>query len=154
MSPLSQRGGDMLLYLCSISSSASLCLWGSLLSCRQPNTRRWPNAGLMLAHRMRRWPSIKPALVQRFVFAGSQFVLWWVCLWFISLQHFPWYRQSSTRRWPNAELKLAHRLRRWANNSQYWVPVSCLANINPALVQSIMTVLYHQHADTAEWSTD
>ena len=28
------------------------------------------------------------------------------------------------------------------------------ANINPALGQSILTVLYRQHAGTAEWSTD
>ena len=26
---------------------------------------RWPNAGLMLAHRLRRWASIKQALDQR-----------------------------------------------------------------------------------------
>ena len=41
---------------------------------RQSNTRRWPNAGLVLAHRLWRWLSIKPALVQRFVFSGSQSV--------------------------------------------------------------------------------
>ena len=29
------------------------------------NTRRLTNAGLMLAHRLRRWPSTKPALVSR-----------------------------------------------------------------------------------------
>ena len=34
------------------------------------NTRRRPNGGLMLAHRLRRWPSIRPALDQRLVFAG------------------------------------------------------------------------------------
>ena len=34
------------------------------------NTRRWTNADLMLAHRLRRWPNIKSALVQRLVFAG------------------------------------------------------------------------------------
>ena len=33
-------------------------------------TRRRPNADPMLAHRLQRWPSIKPALVQRLVFAG------------------------------------------------------------------------------------
>ena len=70
MSPLSQRGGDMLLYLCPLSSSAQLVSVCSLLSYRRSNTRRWPNAGLMLAHCLQRWPSIKPALVQRFVFAG------------------------------------------------------------------------------------
>ena len=33
-------------------------------------TRRWPNAGPMMAHRLRRWPTIKSELVQRLVFAG------------------------------------------------------------------------------------
>ena len=36
-----------------------------------PANRRL-NAGPMLAHRLRRWPSIKPALVQRLVFAGRR----------------------------------------------------------------------------------
>ena len=35
------------------------------------NTRRLANADLMLGQRRRRWPNIKPALVKRFVFAGS-----------------------------------------------------------------------------------
>ena len=30
---------------------------------------RWPNAGLMLAHRLRRWANIKTALGQRVVIA-------------------------------------------------------------------------------------
>ena len=34
------------------------------------NTIRWPNAGLMLAQRRRRWANISPALGQRVVFAG------------------------------------------------------------------------------------
>ena len=34
------------------------------------NTRRWRIAGLMLAHRLRRWNNIIPTLGQRFVFAG------------------------------------------------------------------------------------
>ena len=33
-------------------------------------TRRWPNAGPMLAYNLRRWPNIKPALVQHLEFAG------------------------------------------------------------------------------------
>ena len=33
------------------------------------NTRRWANTALMLFHRSRRWPSTKPALTQRLVFA-------------------------------------------------------------------------------------
>ena len=32
------------------------------------NTRCWTNGGLMLGQRRRRWPNIKPALVQRLVF--------------------------------------------------------------------------------------
>ena len=35
------------------------------------NTRHWPNAGSMLAHRLRRWSNIDPALGQCLVFAGS-----------------------------------------------------------------------------------
>ena len=34
------------------------------------NTRCSSNAGLMLVHRLRRWPNIKPALDKRIVFAG------------------------------------------------------------------------------------
>ena len=34
------------------------------------NTTRSPNAGLMLAHRLRRWTSISPALSERVVIAG------------------------------------------------------------------------------------
>ena len=37
--------------------------FGACLHTQQ--TRRRPNDGSMLAHRLRRWPSIKPALVQR-----------------------------------------------------------------------------------------
>ena len=35
------------------------------------NTTRWLNAGLMLAHRLRRWANISPALDQRVVFVGK-----------------------------------------------------------------------------------
>ena len=34
------------------------------------NTRRWPNARLTLAHRLRRWPNVSPPLGQGIVFAG------------------------------------------------------------------------------------
>ena len=36
------------------------------------NMRRWPNVGLLLAHRLRRWPYSKPTLGQRVMFAGSR----------------------------------------------------------------------------------
>ena len=32
--------------------------------------RRWANVGLLLAHRLRRWPNSKPTLAQRLTFAG------------------------------------------------------------------------------------
>ena len=83
-----------------------------------------------------------------------------VSLPFISLQRVLSYRLSNTRRWPNAGLMLAHRLRRWADNSpvlRYHVVFGATlnvgqrhrqrANINPVLVQSIVHVLYRQHAD-------
>ena len=35
------------------------------------NTRRWTNAGLTLAHLLRRWPNINPALFQRILFAAN-----------------------------------------------------------------------------------
>ena len=34
------------------------------------NMRRWTNVGLLLAHRLRRWPNSKPMLGQRLMFAG------------------------------------------------------------------------------------
>ena len=43
---------------------------------------RWPNAGLMLAHRLRRWANIIPALGPRVVEAGIASSLlgeaWWI----------------------------------------------------------------------------
>ena len=38
------------------------------------NSRGWPNARLMLGQRRRRWPYIKPALVDRHVFCWVQIV--------------------------------------------------------------------------------
>ena len=39
------------------------------------NMRRWPNVGLLLAHRLRRWPNSKPTLGQRLMFAGLSVTL-------------------------------------------------------------------------------
>ena len=39
------------------------------------NTRRSPNAGTMLAHRLRRWANIVPTLGERPVFAGHYAIL-------------------------------------------------------------------------------
>ena len=35
------------------------------------NTRHWPNVGLMLGQRRRRWPDIGPTLCRCFVFSGK-----------------------------------------------------------------------------------
>ena len=40
-------------------------------------TRRSANVWLMLDHRLRRWPNIKPTLAQRFVFAGYAGCVMW-----------------------------------------------------------------------------
>ena len=64
MSPLcTQKWGHIALPLsaqsltvCAVSLSFITLQW--FLSCRWSNTRRWPDSGLMLAHRLRRWPKI------------------------------------------------------------------------------------------------
>ena len=35
------------------------------------NTKRWPDVGLLLAHRLCRWTNIKTTLIKRLVFAGN-----------------------------------------------------------------------------------
>ena len=65
--------------------------------CRK--TRRYPNAVLMLAQRLRRWPSIKSALSQRLIFADIDKPF-----------------TANMRRWPNVGLLLGQRRRRWANS--------------------------------------
>ena len=94
----------------------------------------------------------------------------WVCPPFISLQRFLSCRRSNTRRWPNAVLMLAHRLRLWANISpveghrvMFGATLNVgqrhrrRANINLALVQSIVPVPLacryrpHEVLATTEW---
>ena len=74
----------------------SVC-WCDVLA----STRRWPNVVLMLAHRLRRWASIKPTLGQRLVLSGvpcpedvqpRQLVLtflWHLCYYFSRYQYWP-----------------------------------------------------------------
>ena len=65
-------------FLSSLSLSESV-LWVCLpfislqrfLSCRRSNTIRWPNAGLMLANLLLRWPNISPVLGYRVVFGAT-----------------------------------------------------------------------------------
>ena len=46
-----------------------ICIYGNMV-CIPANMRRWPNVGLPLAHRLRRWLNSKPTLGQRLMFAG------------------------------------------------------------------------------------
>ena len=68
MSPL-WRGGDILVYLYSFSAQF-VSVRSLRLSCRRSNTRRWPNAGPMLAHCPRCWANIIPVLGYRVVFGA------------------------------------------------------------------------------------
>ena len=55
--------------------SGDVLAWSvSCLPCRgSANIIHWPNVGLLLAHRLRRWPNSKPALVQPLMFAGGTY---------------------------------------------------------------------------------
>ena len=55
------------LYLCVLS----LPVHSLRLSCRRANTRRWPNVGLLLAHRLRRWDNISRVLGYRVLFDAT-----------------------------------------------------------------------------------
>ena len=55
-----------------MSHQFCVCVFCSLrLSCRRSNTRRWPNVGLLLAHRLRRWANISPVLGYPVVFDAT-----------------------------------------------------------------------------------
>ena len=41
------------------------------LPCRRSNTRHWPNVGLLLTHRLRRWANIRQVLNYRVVFDST-----------------------------------------------------------------------------------
>ena len=71
ISPVSHRWGHVGLPLSaqSVCRVHSICVSHSFLSVcpalsiiQASNTMRWPNTGLMLAHRLRRWPNISPVL--------------------------------------------------------------------------------------------
>ena len=52
------------------------------------STRRWPNVGLVLAHRLRRWPNTNPTLGERLVFAGLKLIF--ISLFFKGLYSQQW----------------------------------------------------------------
>ena len=54
------------------------------------NMRRWPNVGLLFAHRLRRWSNSKPTLDQRPVYGGYTMPQKVVIAYFSSLMS-TWY---------------------------------------------------------------
>ena len=74
--------------------------------------RRLANVVLMLAHRLRRWPTIKMTLVERLLFAGLQSPMS-IC------SHLKLYPLSditaNTKHLYDIYTTSAHRLRRWSN---------------------------------------
>ena len=55
-----------------MSHQFCVCAFCSLsLSCKRSNTRGWPNVGLLLAHRLRRWANISPVLGYRAMFDAT-----------------------------------------------------------------------------------
>ena len=53
------------------NARTSHCSGGGTSYCEPSKHKTLTQAGPMLAHRLQRWPSIKPVLVQRLVFAGK-----------------------------------------------------------------------------------
>ena len=109
-------------------------------------TQRWGHVGLPLSTQCCKWRSVSLCVISFIHFCPV-----------LSIR-----RRSNTRRWPNAGLLLAHRLRHWVNISPalgYCVVFGTTlnvgqrhrwrANISPASVQSIMPLppacRYHQH---------
>ena len=160
VSPLTERWGHVGLPLSARLSLANTRRWPKLVQC-------WPtvcDAGSALNQQ---WFNASCLLgLSLSVCAGSL-----LCYESVSddpfLSRFSMVQASNMRRWSNGGLMLAHRLGRWANISLvlgYHVVFGAAlnvgrrhrrrANINPALVQSIVPILYRQHAGKAEWSTD
>ena len=80
------------------------------------NSQCWVNAGLLLGHRLGRWPNSNRALVQRGVcwlgmLSGTSEVQ---CIVFASRATFP----ANSQFWVNAGLLLGHRLGRWPNSNR------------------------------------
>ena len=91
-------------------------------------TRRSPNVGLMLVHRLRHWPNIKPTLSERLVIAGKCYKVACRMRWniMITLQHehrHDWPRSDTDTKgqiWPQmlqllTGKKRLTRSRSWAN---------------------------------------
>ena len=48
-----------------------MCDGNIFITLTPANMRRWPNVGLLLVQRRRRWANSKPTLGQRLIFAGT-----------------------------------------------------------------------------------
>ena len=87
---------------------------GWCIQCNPANTTLWHNIDLMLAHRARHSPTIKPAVYEGMCFVGNAVSL--------AGDNIP----ANKIHWPNTGFMLSHRLRRWPN-------------IRPILVQYIVS---------------
>ena len=64
---LLRQSNDVMRKLCTAPLQNYSHFCGSILA----NRRNWLNVGFIMAHRLRRWPTINPALSQVFVLAGT-----------------------------------------------------------------------------------
>ena len=94
----------------------------SCISCVPASMRRWPNAGSMFSHRLRRWPNIEPAL-----FAAG-------------VGHLDDDIPKSTRRRANVVLMLASVADDGPTLKQHRLNVSCLLGILPQQTQDLTLI--------------
>ena len=115
-----------------------------------PATRHRPDAGLMLVHRLKHWPNIKPTLVQPLVLLGHERKTFTICLpRTITDAYVPicFHFSSSAFRWFVLSLG-------WAGprGSADWTLMPCCFNVGPASQTSRyhrVNIWYLQ----AEWLT-
>ena len=108
-SMLGQRRSPLLVQCRSIVYDAGPTLihhWVCCILCAK--TWNSPNAVLMLTHSLRRWPVIETALGDCTVFYDCSIIL-------VTLPIPEPETPDNTIHWPNADVMLSHRLRRWAN---------------------------------------
>ena len=75
------------------------------------NTCHSTNTASMLIHSLRRWPVIEKALGNCTVFSDCCIIMIMLVTFKIPASETP----DNTIHWPNADVMLGHRLRRWAN---------------------------------------
>ena len=97
------------------------------LYCPPPAPPYSPNVGLLLAHRLRRWPNNNPTLGECLVFAGHPPNTPTRCRFHDEsrVRMAVWRYPANTKHWTNVRLLLGRRRRRWPN-------------INPTLGQCLV----------------